>query len=177
MPSDSRYCFLKYSVLFLKMKIYFFVESNTSKWIDLFPTLFGNVSAYSFGITTALICVFLWISFYLFKWKYWTIRISSYLSYILVCVLVALSDPIDCNLPGNSVHGILQARILGWVAISYLTTNRVWKWKSLSCVQPFATPWTLQFMKFSRPEHWSGQPFPSPQDLPNPGIEPRSPAL
>jgi len=32
-------------------------------------------------------------------------------------------------------------------------------------------------MKFSRPEYWSGLPFPSPGDLPNPGIEPRSPAL
>ena len=32
-------------------------------------------------------------------------------------------------------------------------------------------------MVFSRPEYWSGQPFPSPGDLPNPGIEPRSPAL
>ena len=32
-------------------------------------------------------------------------------------------------------------------------------------------------MEFSRPEYWSGLPFPSPEDLPNPGIEPRSPAL
>ena len=32
-------------------------------------------------------------------------------------------------------------------------------------------------MEFSRPEYWSGQPFPSPGDLPNPGIEPRSPTL
>ena len=32
-------------------------------------------------------------------------------------------------------------------------------------------------MEFSRPEYWSGQPFPSPGDLPNPGTEPRSPAL
>ena len=52
-----------------------------------------------------------------------------------------------------------------------------WKWKSLSCVRLFATPWTIQSMKFSRPEYWSGQPFPSPGDLPNPGIEARSPAL
>ena len=37
------------------------------------------------------------------------------------------------------------------------------------------TPWTIQSMEFSRPEYWSGQPFPSPGDLPNPGIEPRSP--
>ena len=41
----------------------------------------------------------------------------------------------------------------------------------------FVTPWTIQSMKFSRPEYWSGQPFPSPGDLPNPGIEPRSPTL
>ena len=38
-------------------------------------------------------------------------------------------------------------------------------------------PWTIQFMEFSRPEYWTGQPFPSPGDLPNPGIEARSPAL
>ena len=40
-----------------------------------------------------------------------------------------------------------------------------------------AAPWTTQSMGFSRPEYWSGQPFPSPGDLPNAGIEPRSPAL
>ena len=41
----------------------------------------------------------------------------------------------------------------------------------------FATPWTIQSMEFSGPEYWSGWPFPSPGDLPKPGIEPRSPAL
>ena len=45
----------------------------------------------------------------------------------------------------------------------------------------FATPWTVAYqappsMGFSRQEYWSGLPFPSPGDLPNPGIEPRSPA-
>ena len=54
--------------------------------------------------------------------------------------------------------------------------------KSLSCVQLFATPWTVAYqtplsMEFSRQEYWSGLPFPSPRDLPNPGIEPGSPAL
>ena len=39
------------------------------------------------------------------------------------------------------------------------------------------TPWTIQSMEFSRPEYWSGQPFPSPGDLPNPVIQPESPAL
>ena len=38
-------------------------------------------------------------------------------------------------------------------------------------------PQTIQFMEFSRPEYWSGQLFPSPGNLPNPGMEPRSPAL
>ena len=56
------------------------------------------------------------------------------------------------------------------------------KVKSLSSVRLFATPWTVAHqaspsMGFSRQEYWSGLPFPSPGDLPNPGIEPRSPTL
>ena len=46
--------------------------------------------------------------------------------------------------------------------------------ESRSVVSDSATPWTIQSMEFSRPVYWSGQPFPSPGDLPNPGIEPRS---
>ena len=54
--------------------------------------------------------------------------------------------------------------------------------KSLSCVQLFGTPWTVAYqappsMGFSRQEYWSRLPFPSPGDLPNPGIELRSPAF
>ena len=53
--------------------------------------------------------------------------------------------------------------------------------RSLSHVQLFATPWTadcqaLLSMKFSKQEYFSGLPFPTPRDLPNPGIEPMSPA-
>ena len=53
--------------------------------------------------------------------------------------------------------------------------------KSLSRVRLFVTPWTVAHqappsMEFSRQEYWSGLPFPSPGDLPNPGIEPSSPA-
>ena len=52
--------------------------------------------------------------------------------------------------------------------------------KSLSCVQLFATPWTVAYqaplsMEFSRQEYWSGLPFPSPGDLPDPGVEPGLP--
>ena len=57
-----------------------------------------------------------------------------------------------------------------------------YKKNSLSHVQLFVTPWTVAdqappSMGFSRQEYWSGLPFHSPGDLPNPGIEPRSPAL
>ena len=53
---------------------------------------------------------------------------------------------------------------------------------SLSRIRLFAAPWTAAFqaplsMGFSRQEYWSGLPFPPPGDLPNPGIEPASPAL
>ena len=54
--------------------------------------------------------------------------------------------------------------------------------KSLSRVQLFVTPWTVGHqapvsMGFPRKEYWSGLPFPSPEDLPDPGIKPGSPAL
>ena len=49
--------------------------------------------------------------------------------------------------------------------------------KSLSRVRLFATPWTPLSMGFSRQGYWSGLPFPSPRDLPDPGIEPRSSTL
>ena len=56
------------------------------------------------------------------------------------------------------------------------------KVKSLSRVRLFAIPWTVVFkaplsMEFPRQEYWSGLPFSSPGDLPDPGIEPRSPTL
>ena len=61
-------------------------------------------------------------------------------------------------------------------------TEKKVKVKSLSHVRLFAAPWTVAYlapppMGFSRQEYWSGLPFPSPGDLPNPGIEPRSPAF
>ena len=62
---------------------------------------------------------------------------------------------------------------------STLSKERKW---SRSVMSDFATPWTIAYqapppMGFSRQEYWSGLPFPSPGDLPNPGIEPTSPAL
>ena len=69
-----------------------------------------------------------------------------------------------------------------WITIN---CGKFWKWKkvkSLSRIQLFATLWTVAHqapppMGFSRQEYWSGLPFSSPGDLPDPRIEPRSPAL
>ena len=74
---------------------------------------------------------------------------------------------------GSSVHAILQARILEWVAISF-STDKVWsevsEVKSLSRVRLFVTPWIVAYqaplsMGFSRQEYWSGVPLPSPMFL------------
>ena len=79
-----------------------------------------------------------------------------------------LCDPIDSSPPGSAVPGILQARTLEWVAISF---SNAWKWKVkvklLSRVRLLATPWTAAHqappsMVFSRQEYWSGVPLPSP---------------
>ena len=79
-----------------------------------------------------------------------------------------LWDPIDGSPPGSSVPGILQARKLEWVAISF---SSAWKWKvkvkSLSRARLLATPWTAAYqappsMGFSGQEYWSGLPLPSP---------------
>ena len=78
-----------------------------------------------------------------------------------------LCDPIDSSPPGSTVPGILQARTLEWVAISF---SNEWKWKgkvkSFSRVRLFSTPWTAAYqappsMGFSKQEYWSGVPLPS----------------
>ena len=82
-----------------------------------------------------------------------------------------LCDPRDGSPPGSPVPGILQARTLEWVAISF-SNARKWKVKvkTLSCVWLLATPWTAAHqappsMGFSRQEYWSGVPLPSPSAL------------
>ena len=87
--------------------------------------------------------------------------------YLMLCCAKSLQscptlcDPIDGSSPGSSVPGILQARTLEWVAISF---SNAWKWKvkvkSFSRVRLLATPWTAAYqaplsMGFSRQDYWS----------------------
>ena len=80
-----------------------------------------------------------------------------------------LCNPIDARPPGSSIPGILQARTLEWVTISF---SNAWKWegkvKSLSRVWLLAITWTAAYqappsMGVSRQEYWSGSPVPSPK--------------
>ena len=93
---------------------------------------------------------------------FWLLLLSCF-SHVRLC-----ANPIDGSPPGSAVPGILQARTLEWVAISF---SNAWKWKvkvkSLSCVQLLATQQTAAYqaprsMGFSRQEYWSGLPLPSP---------------
>ena len=101
--------------------------------------------------------------------RYWT-RVSCIAAAAakLLQSCPTLCDPIGSSPPGSPVPGILQARTLEWVAISF---SNAWKWKVkvklLSCVQVLETPWTAAYqappsMGFSRQEYWSGVPLPSP---------------
>ena len=125
-----------------------------------------------------------------------------------VCVFViqlcqTLCDPMECSLPGSSVHGIPQVRILEWVAIPFSGGS---SWPGVTpgspalqadsiiwapgkrhicvccCCCAQTCPWTAArqappWVGFSKQEYWSGLPCPPPGNLPNPGIEPRSPTL
>ena len=98
----------------------------------------------------------------MYRCENWTIKKAAAKS-LQSCL--TLCDSIDGSPPGSPVPGILQARTLEWVAISF---SSAWKWKvkvkSLSHVQPSETPWTAAFqappsMGFSRQEYWSGVPW------------------
>ena len=95
---------------------------------------------------------------------------------------LTLWNPMDWSLPGSSVHGILQARLLDWVAISFSRNKLINLCESHPVVSNFlclpftsnifgseseshsvvsyswicVTPWTIQSMEFSRPEYWTG---------------------
>ena len=99
-------------------------------------------------------------------WKCWEPLLSITAKSLQSCP--TLCDPTDGGPPGSPVSGILQARTLEWVAISF---SNAWKGKvkvkSLSRVQLFVTPWSAAYqappsMGFSRQEYWSGVPLPSP---------------
>ena len=116
-----------------------------------------NFSNFTFLILLGLTCLE----------SHWPTWVRDLLLLLLLLLLSlqscpTLCDPIDGSLPGSPVPGILQARTLEWVALSF---SDLWKWKvkgkSLSHVRSLATPWTAAYqappsMGFPRQEYWSG---------------------
>ena len=117
--------------------------------------------------------------FFFFSFNFTVSQIPDYDINLLAAAAAAkllqlcptLCDPIDGSLPGSPVPGVLQARTLKWVAISF---SNAWKGKvkvkSLSRVRPLVTPWTAAYqappsMWLSKQEYWSGVPLPSPNLL------------
>ena len=123
------------------------------------PSIFLSIRVFS---SESALCI---------RWpKYWSFSFSISPSYELLLLLSHFSRVFLCVIPQTAAHqappvpGILQAKTLEWVAISF---SNVWKVKSLSRVWLLATPWTAAYqappsMGFSRQEYWSGVPLPSP---------------
>ena len=117
----------------------------------VFTTVWPGGSIYSTGISTACKRGLDWLLFG------WLCRLAAASESHQSCP--ALCDPIDSSPPGSPVPGILQARTMEWVAISF---SNAWKWKMkvklLSRVRLLATPWTAAYqaplsMGFSRQEY------------------------
>ena len=143
----------------------FFITDVLWMWLNEIGRAFQWLSFWSFH--SSQLPVRKLTENYTFPAMYWTWEGTAAKS-LQSCL--TLCDPIDRSPPGSAVPGILQARTLEWVAISF---SNAWKWKvkvkSLSCVRLLATPWTAAHqappsMGFSRQEYWSGVPLPSPRE-------------
>ena len=112
----------------------------------------------------------------IFNWVKILLRISAAAVAVSLQSCLTLCNPRNGSPPGSPVPGILQARTLEWVAISF---SYAWKWKvkvkSFSPVRLLATPWTAAYQAppsigFSSQEYWSGLPLPSPKNFHWPSI-------
>ena len=122
-----------------------------SQTLGCLPTWWVRNGVLSSLLSISLILGYIYVSFFL------ELVVNAAAKSLQLCP--TLCDPIDGSPPGSPVPGILQARTLEWVSISF---SNAWKWKvkvkSFSRVQPSATPWTAahqapQSMGFSRQEY------------------------
>ena len=108
---------------------------------------------------------------------------GTFLLFLVCWVFLSLKDTGFCQIIFLHQSKWLFSFFLLMQCITLTDFNMLWKWSEVaqSCLT-LCDPWTLAHqappsMGFSRQEYWSGLPFPSPGDLPDPGIEPRSPTL
>ena len=103
------------------------------------------------------------------------IFLKNYCEVLVAQACPTLCNPMDYSPPGSSVHGILQARKLKWIAMpSSRGSSQPRDWTRVSCpARRFFNVWATR----KAHEYWNRLPCPPPEDLPNPGIEWGSPAL
>ena len=114
--------------------------------------------------------------YYILILLYITIQVQwYYMRHSMCCPSLVTHNSIMCKVEMKALmqHFHLSLHLNRRYADLYVNVS---KWKSLSHVQLFATPWTIQSVEFSK-QTASGLPFPSPGDLPIPRIKPRSPTL
>ena len=110
-----------------------------------------------------------------------TLHSDGYIFPFLLCLLLLFFSQLFISFL-KQPFCLAALLFLGMILVTASFTMLKVKVKSVSHVRLFATPWTVAYhaplsMGFSRQEYWSGFPFPSQGDLPNPGIEPGSPAF
>ena len=122
------------------------------------------------------VCIYMCVCMYIYINVY--IHAAAAAAAKLLQSCLTLCDPIDGSPPGSPVPGILQAKTLEWIALSF---SNAWKWKVkvklLSRVWLLVTPWTVAHqaplsMGFSRQEYWRWVPLPSPVYIHTPSQNP-----
>ena len=149
--------------------VYAVSQLRILEWVAISSSR-GSASPRNRTWVSQVSCIGKWI---LYHWATWGAQNTAAAAAAAAKSLQScptLCNPIGGSPPGSTVPGILQARTLEWVAISF---SNAWKWKVkaklLSSVRLLATPWTAAHqappsMGFSRQEYWSGVPLPSPQN-------------
>ena len=141
------------------------VSRTTGKWFTVWATRESHLYVWPVKqlIAKFIMSIFCCLSHISVMGLVWCTHAAAAAKSLQLCL--TLCDPIDGSPPGSPVPGILQARTLEWVAISF---SNVWKWKvkvkSFSRVRPSVTLWTAAYqappsMGFSRQEYWSGVPL------------------
>ena len=141
-------------------QIYTYIKCRTIAFIHFGQKILRATVKFIFIVTC--VCFYVYACVYIHM--YMCLSVYMYVAAKLLQSCPTLRDPIDGSPPGSPVPGILQARTLEWVAISFSNAGS-WKVKvkSLSRVRLLATPWTAAYqappsMGFSREEYWSGVP-------------------
>ena len=171
-PLKCHYCELYSHILLVLIHVFYFRYKHWMFMIYFnFNALFTNVlfQNYASIFTYFLLWIYVLSSLYKVLKYFYSLFLAFYWISQLFFVLLFLL--------------MVETSMSLFLVITSTFKLLLYEWvKSLSRVRLFATPWSVAYQAppstgFSRQEDWSGLPFPSPGDLPDPGVEPRFPTL